>query len=194
MPSPERFSKRLHLVAAKPEHLRVELDSLEELSELLGAEIPPDWPPGEYDRQAQEFFLDSLMKGGTSAEGWYTWYAMTRDAPDQHGVVIGAAGFLGPPNDSGDVEIGYSIVPAWRGKGLASEIVNNLVAFAFEDARVQRVFARTTVYNQPSCRVLEHAGFRSMGLSEENDDLRYVCERTPTLHITPHSGEPVDHL
>ena len=40
--------------------------------------------------------------------------------------VIGDAGFFGPPGDDGTVEVGYSIVPSRRRRGLASEAVGAL--------------------------------------------------------------------
>ncbi len=56
----ERVTGRLLLVAATPDHLRTELDSPSKLGFMLNADVPADWPPGEYDRKAQEFFLDLM--------------------------------------------------------------------------------------------------------------------------------------
>ena len=53
----ERTTERLLLVASTLDHLRAELASPAKLASLLNVEVPSDWPPGEYDRSAQEFFL-----------------------------------------------------------------------------------------------------------------------------------------
>ena len=53
------------------------------------------------------------------------------------GLVIGGAGFLGPPDDQGAVEIGYGTAPEWRNRGLATEAVVGLLAFAWSQPSVQ---------------------------------------------------------
>jgi ribosomal-protein-alanine N-acetyltransferase len=56
--------------------------------------------------------------------------------------LVAGAGFLGPPVD-GVVEIGYSVVPATRGRGYATEIVQALVSYAFEHETVTEIIAHT---------------------------------------------------
>jgi len=54
---------RLNLVAATPALLIAELTSRWKLGAALNAIVPEDWPPGEYDRDAIEFFYERLMSG-----------------------------------------------------------------------------------------------------------------------------------
>src|SRR5262245_11798818 len=109
---------RLDLVAATLDHVEAELNDRAALEGLLGVPIPEDWPPGEYDRNAQEFFRSRLASGGSSIIGWLGWYAVTRNPSGQREVLVASAGFLGPPTN-GTVEIGYSVVPAAHGCGYA---------------------------------------------------------------------------
>ncbi|MGX9364520.1 hypothetical protein ACTVJH_00570 [Desulfoplanes sp. PS50] len=51
------------------EIVSAELEAPEQLASLLNAEIETGWPPGEYDRDAQEFVRDRLQGGGLSAVG-----------------------------------------------------------------------------------------------------------------------------
>jgi len=44
---------RLDLIAATLDHVEAELNDPAALEGLLGVSIPEDWPPGEYDRNAQ---------------------------------------------------------------------------------------------------------------------------------------------
>ena len=71
-------TERLDLVAGTVDHLWIELDAPERLGEMLGAEVPPGWPPGAYDRDAITFFLEKLNEGGPAVAGWYGWYAIRR--------------------------------------------------------------------------------------------------------------------
>jgi len=75
------------------------------------------------------------------------------------GLAVGDAGFHGPPSDDGEVEIGYALVPAARGNGLASEAISLLVGWARGQPGVRSVTARVDPSNEPSRRVLERLGF-----------------------------------
>src|SRR5262245_8514873 len=113
---------RLTLIPATPALLLAELADPAQLGAALGAALPEDWPPGEYDRSAAEFFLARLSAGGPEAVGWYGWYAVHRATDDSPATLVAAAGYAGPPGVSGAVEIGYSVAAAWRGQGLATEL------------------------------------------------------------------------
>jgi RimJ/RimL family protein N-acetyltransferase len=182
---PGRFTERLLLVAATPDHLRAELESPSKLGGLLNAEVPGDWPPGEYDRNAQEFFHDRMEHAESSAAGWYVWYAVLRPADGGRATLIGTGGFLGPPSDAGEVEIGYSLSEAWRGKGFAKEMVSGLVSQALSDPRVTRLVAHTKEQNAPSRSVLEGTGFHAAGAGSEPGSLRYELHRPSTGRSHP---------
>jgi len=77
------------------------------------------------------------------------------------GEVVGDVGFHGPPLAGGPVvvEVGYAVVPALRGQGVASAALGQLVALAWRDGAV-RVLAETDEDNLASQAVLRRAGFR----------------------------------
>ena len=96
-------------------------------------------------------------------------------------TLVGFGGFKGPPSSDAFVEIGYAIAPAFRGQGLATDAVAQMVRRAFDDSIVRAVDAYTLGHASPSTRVLEKSGFRK--IAEANDpDERVVwhwrCERT----------------
>jgi RimJ/RimL family protein N-acetyltransferase len=93
------------------------------------------------------------------------------------GLVVGDAGFHGPPDEDGEVEIGYALVPAARGAGLASEAIALLVDWAFEQRGVHAVTARVDPGNAPSRRVLERLGFSPDG--ERGGLRRFVLHGIP---------------
>lgn len=167
---------RLDLVAATLAHIDAELQDHAALERLLGARVPDDWPPGEYDRAAQEFFRSTLFSGGPSHVGWLTWYAITRDQDGRRQTLVAGAGFLGPPSN-GAVEIGYSVVQAARGQGYAEEIVGALVDYAFTHEAVQEVVAHTSDENVASTRVLLRCGFSRVGPGSEPGSVRYQTTR-----------------
>jgi [ribosomal protein S5]-alanine N-acetyltransferase len=161
-------TKRLDLIAADLELINAELNSINRFAEILSVNVDAGWPPGEYDRGAQEYFRDQFIKYGEEIIGWLGWYVIKRPEQSESAVLIAAAGFFGPPDDLGCVEIGYSVVPAYRGKGFAVEIVDALIEIARKDPRVKKIIARTNEDNIASQKVLENNGFIYKGKTEED--------------------------
>lgn len=172
----ELTTPRLVLVAGTLEHVEAELQGRDALRSMLGATVPEDWPPGEYDRDAQEFFRGRLAGGGPAMVGWITWYGITRSPAGAREALVAGAGFFGPPSE-GVVEIGYSVVPGARGAGYATEIVAALCTFAFSHDAVQTVIAHTTPDNVPSQRVLLKCGFTEAPAASPPGDLEYTLRR-----------------
>ncbi len=77
------------------------------------------------------------------------------------GQVVGDVGFHGPPAAEGPVvvELGYAVVPAVRGRGVASAAVAQLLELAWRDG-AEQVVAGTEEDNGPSQGVLRRAGFQ----------------------------------
>lgn len=74
------------------------------------------------------------------------------------GLAIGGAGFKGPPDDEGCVEVGYGFAPSARGRGFATEAVRALCDLALVNGAVA-VVAETHPGNTASEGVLERCGF-----------------------------------
>ncbi|RZK18674.1 MAG: N-acetyltransferase [Hymenobacter sp.] len=166
---------RLLILAASRALLTAELHKPQYFPVLLGAALPADWPPGEYDREAMGYFLEKLTAGGRDAAGWYNWYALLKAEGDVPRTLVGTAGFTGPPDAAGMAEIGYSIAADWRGRGLATELVGGLVQQAAATGMVRLLVAHTQPENLISQHVLLRNGFTSSG-TDVNGQLRF--ERT----------------
>ncbi|RSK43729.1 GNAT family N-acetyltransferase [Hymenobacter rigui] len=154
------YTPRLTLIAASRALLTAEISKPHYFPILLGAELPAHWPPGEYDRDAQQFFLDQLTAGGRDAAGWYGWYAILRagtEAPKN--TIVGAGGFHGPPIDA-TAEIGFSVADDWQGRGIGKELVAGLVRHAADTGMVRYLTARTPPANDAARRTLEANGFK----------------------------------
>jgi [ribosomal protein S5]-alanine N-acetyltransferase len=173
MHSSDILTSRLRLIASRVEHLQAELANPPHLEKSLGIKVSPGWPAGFYDQDAMQFFLTNTLEGGPDALGWYGWYAIRRPTETEEALLVGGAGFLGPPGEEAVVEIGYSMVEDERGKGYATEIVNALVQRAFEDPRVREVVAEVHETNTPSIRVMERAGFVRIGPGRDEGHWRF---------------------
>lgn len=160
---------RLELIAATADLLTLELEDPAGFAAALDARVSLAWPPGEYDRDAILFFRERLTEHPEHA-GWYGWYAREREEGD----LVGAVGYFGPPSE-GRVEVGYSLVEAFRGQGFARELVEALVTRAREQG-VASVQAHVQEANRSSIRVLERCGFSLEGPGEAPGSQRYVRE------------------
>jgi RimJ/RimL family protein N-acetyltransferase len=163
---------RLHLVPATLTLLDAELASHAALGQLVRATVPASWPPGEYDRATAEFFRQQLS-AHPDANGWFGWYAIRHATPTAPATLFGAAGYFGPPDPMGSVEVDYSIVPEFRARGLATELAQALAARALQTPGVVRVVARTAPGNPASIKVLERCGFKPAKADGEADMLIY---------------------
>lgn len=187
---------RLALIPATPALAQAELRDISAFSELLGAAIPGEWPPDELS-DARVLFL-CLLEANPAWIGWLGWYAVELGAddggpggfvlPSEPGVdpvsggpplrpatLIGSVGFKGPPDADGAVEIGYSVLPSYQNRGLATEMTAALVEWAaVRGARLVQAHVRP--HHQASTRVLQKLGFRDTGTRDESGAMLFARE------------------
>jgi RimJ/RimL family protein N-acetyltransferase len=75
-------------------------------------------------------------------------------------ALVGYGGFKGKVDANGMVEIGYSIAPAYRNRGLATEAAQGLIDFAFSHPQIKMVDAHTLAEANPSTGVLKKVGMK----------------------------------
>ena len=171
---------RFSLIPATAELVGLEITGKEALAKALAAEVPADWPPEEA-ADALPWFL-SQLRSDASLSGWLNWYGLYREDARLRPQLVGSAGFFGPPED-GSVEIGYSILPLFQGRGFATEMLEGLVSWALSHPAVRYVVAETNSENHASLRVLCKLGFTPVGAGREEGYLRF--ERKPTEKRMP---------
>jgi RimJ/RimL family protein N-acetyltransferase len=164
---------RLDLVAATAAHLEAELEAPERLGRMLGVRVPAGWPPGLHDHDAIRFFCERLRSGGASAIGWYVWYVVRRAAGKHPAVLVASVGYFGPP-EAGTVEIGFSVVDAYRREGIATEAIGALTARALAIPGTKQVLAHTAADNVASRMALRRAGFTETGAGAEPGSRRFA--------------------
>lgn len=119
----------------------------------------------------------AALQSATRADPWKYGFAVVES---ESGLVIGNAGFTGPPDLEGRVEIAYGIVPEHQGRGYATEAARALVAYARADNRTRTICAHTLPTRNASTRVLEKCGFRFAGeLNHPTDGLIWRWELAP---------------
>jgi RimJ/RimL family protein N-acetyltransferase len=103
--------------------------------------------------------------------------------PDRRRAV-GRAGFHGPPDASGMVEVGYSIDPGHRRRGYARAVLRALLERAAADPHVTTVRASVAPRNVASRHLVLGSGFVAVGEQvDEVDGLEIVYERPAGAHL-----------
>jgi RimJ/RimL family protein N-acetyltransferase len=109
----------------------------------------------------------AALRNSSVPDPWrHGFFVVHRDG----GSVIGTAGFKGPPDATGTVEVAYGIVHSFEGQGYATEAAAALVDFAFASGQVRTVRAHTLPEANASTRVLLKCGFRHVGTVVDPDD------------------------
>ena len=85
-------------------------------------------------------------------------------------VAVGRAGFHGPPDDAGMVEVGYAVDPAYRRRGYARAALEALLDRAAREPDVRVVRATISPDNNASRSLVEKYGFVENGEQWDDED------------------------
>ncbi len=159
---------RLQLRPFSPEHWLALIEGEEEFYRSFGLRAAEGLREEITSGEVSPAWLAQLREA-KAADPWTHGFAVVERA---RSLVIGSAGFKGPPDAEGMVEIAYGIAPAFQGKGYATEAARELISFACRDLRVRLIRAHTLPTNNASTRVLTKNGFGKVGEVIEPDDGR----------------------
>jgi ribosomal-protein-alanine N-acetyltransferase len=161
VPTPDILTPRLALIAITLEMIRAGFAKSPEFANLVNAELPPDWPPVDWDDHAYEYVVDKMTRYPNS-HGWGRYIALKPTSGDRR-ILIGTCGATLPIELNDDPEIGYGILPAYQRRGYATEAVAALIEWIFSHPHVRSINAQTFPHLQPSLRVMAKNGFLFAG-------------------------------
>lgn len=118
------------------------------------------------DRQALWKMRSLQLAAAPNDAGWITGAIVDRAC----GHAVGCAGFHGPPDAAGMVELGYSVDPALRRRGYARAALELLLTRAAGEPAVCTVRATVSPENEASINLLLQYGFEANGSQWDDDD------------------------
>ena len=124
--------------------------------------VPP--PPG-FERQ----WLDRYQAG--RRDGTREAFAVV----DDDGSFLGMAMAVDIDREAREVELGYIVAPAARGRGVGTAALDELTRWAFAELDALRITLIIEVENRASARVAERCGYVLEGVMRSSylkDDLR----------------------
>ena len=143
----------LQLLPIERIHAEAVLRDKGEIANLLNVSVPEGWPQFP---EAFSFLVNASPELQILQSNWYGYFFIHL----KERVLVGDGGFKGPPDNSGTVEIGYEIAPAYRSRGFATEAAQGLMAFAFSHEEVKAVMAHTLAQVNASNTVLQKVGMQ----------------------------------
>jgi ribosomal-protein-alanine N-acetyltransferase len=113
------------------------------------------------------------------AADWIARAVLTEPAGAESGeVVVGYAGYHGPPDADGMVEVGYTVDPQYRRQGYAKAILTALLERAAREPAVRTVRATISPDNVASLATIASFDFVQNGEQwDEEDGLELIFER-----------------
>lgn len=151
----------------------------EAASRLQALDLPAEFPAAD---GSDDFFLRVQLERMRAYPDQRAWCARAMVRLSD-GVVVGHCGFHGPPRAVGRAEIGYTVFPAHRGRGLATEAATALVAWAWEQGE-RTVFASVAPSNPASLAVVRKVGFVQTGVQVDDvDGEELVFEITAPIRL-----------
>jgi [ribosomal protein S5]-alanine N-acetyltransferase len=165
-------SERLDLPSLSGEQMEALLaGDVEAVARATGALYSPEWlgdNAGHLARRARQLRADPAIRR------WLVRPIVLREGDR---AVIGTINFHGPPDGRGMLEVGYSLLPEFRGRGYAIEAVRALFAWAKRDPVVRVFRASVSPGNDRSLHLIDKLGFVQIGdQMDEEDGLELVFE------------------
>ena len=140
---------------------RYEPEDAEPLYRRLGSDPSmykySGWNPYATLEMAQETVREFIRH--YDDEHVYSWVIDVDD------VVVGTIGAYDYKDDR--IEVGYSVVPAWQGRGIATEALKEVLEYLTENEGISCVTAWCADENTGSWRVLEKAGMQRVRTDKE---------------------------
>jgi [ribosomal protein S5]-alanine N-acetyltransferase len=162
----------LQLIPCELAHFEAILRDKKELEPMLNVTVPDNWP--EFPESIRN--VCALLQSDAGAPEWS--FHLFVHAHDR--VLIGEGGYKGRPDAEGLVEIGYALIPEYRGRGLATEAARGMIAHAFSYPEVRIIQAHTLPDGAASINVLKKLGMKPAGSVHDREDgyvLRWRLER-----------------
>ena len=127
-----------------------------------------DWSPHNNKGETRDYI--AWLKRKVS-RGSFTW--VIENTEEQK--VIGTISITEMDYSGKIATIGYTLAKGYQHKGFATEAVQGLIKYLFDDLFCERVQAKVMVQNTPSIRLLERVGMKKDALLKKGAYCKTTC-------------------
>jgi RimJ/RimL family protein N-acetyltransferase len=128
----------------------------------------PDWR-SVWERRRRQADADPASAAWVTGVIW----------DEERELAVGRAGYHGPPDPAGMVEIGYAVDPEHRRRGYARAALEALLTRAAREPDVHTVRVTISPDNEPSYRLAAQYGFAEVGEQWDDEDGREIIYEVP---------------
>jgi len=121
----------------------------------------PLWPPPPFEHAAFEWARAGLAED-PAGEGWYGWAMLANEGEARPPRLAGLAALIGRPDEDGEVELAFGLLPEYRGLGHGADGVRTLSAWAFANGAA-RVIVHLDAEDAQAADTLSSSGFSETG-------------------------------
>jgi ribosomal-protein-alanine N-acetyltransferase len=150
-------AQRLALIAYDRDLATLQAGSRTSFFNALAVMHEPIWPPAPFEPAAFEWAARNL-EHDPEGQGWYGWALLANEGERAPPRLVGIAALIGRPDEEGDVELAFGLLPDYRGRGYASETVQALASWAFKNG-ARQVIVHLDAEDAQAARTLEKSGF-----------------------------------
>lgn len=153
--------KRLALLALDHELAALQAGSHSAFFNAIAVTHEPVWPPAPFEAAALDWARSNLAHD-PDGQGWYGWALLANEGERAPPRLVGIAALIGRPDDDGEVELAFGLLPEFRGRGYGGETVRALAAWAFANG-ARRVVAHLDAEDLGAAQTLARNGFQDTG-------------------------------
>jgi [ribosomal protein S5]-alanine N-acetyltransferase len=150
-------AERLALLALDRDLAALQAGSRTAFFNAIAVAHEPMWPPAPFEHAAFEWAEKNLAHD-PEGQGWYGWALLANEGERAPPRLVGIAALIGRPDEEGDVELAFALLPEFRGRGYGSETVRALAAWAFANG-AKRVIAHLDAEDVHAAQTLARNGF-----------------------------------
>lgn len=150
-------TERLAMLALDIDLATLQAESKTTFFNALAVMHEPLWPPAPFEPASFEWARRNLSHD-PDGQGWYGWALLANGGERQPPRLIGIAALIGRPDEEGDVELAFGLLPDYRGKGYGRETVSALAAWGLANG-AKRVIAHLDAEDVHAAQTLAKSGF-----------------------------------
>ena len=154
-------AERIALLALDRELAALQASSRTAFFNAIAVTHEAIWPPAPFEPGSLQWAEQNLAHD-PEGQGWYGWALLANGGERAPPRLVGTAALVGRPDEDGDVELAFGLLPEFRGRGYGSETVRALATWAFANG-AKRVIAHLDAEDVNAASTLAKNGFADTG-------------------------------
>lgn len=150
-------AERLALLAFDADLAALQASSRTAFFNAIAVTHEPVWPPAPFESAAFEWAEKNLAHD-PEGQGWYGWALLANEGERAPPRLVGLAALIGRPDEEGDVELAFGLLPEFRGRGYGGATIRALAAWGFANG-AKRVIAHLDAEDLNAASTLAKNGF-----------------------------------